>query len=115
MDAALRDRFPRVLEFTYLPENEEADLLVSRTGISRDSALRLVEIAARTRTTSAGISPFSVTLSTRQLLAAASDLVLAGPASLAFTLGNLYPSEGGTESERAQIMALVVGKFGAIG
>jgi hypothetical protein len=115
MDAALRDRFPRVLEFTYLAENEEADLLVSRTGISRDSALRLVEIAARTRTTSAGISPFSVTLSTRQLIAAASDLVLAGPASLAFTLGNLYPSEGGTESERAQIMALVVGKFGAIG
>jgi nitric oxide reductase NorQ protein len=115
MDAALRDRFPRVLEFTYLPEKDEATLLVQRTGIAREVAERLVDIATRTRSTQAGISPFSVTLSTRQLLAAAADYVLAGPASLPFTIGNLYPTEGGSESDRAQSMALVVGKFGGIG
>lgn len=114
MDAALRDRFPRVLEFTYLPEPEEVSLLVARTGVGRVDAERLVEIATRTRSTTAGVSPFSVTLSTRQLLAAAADLVTAGYASLAFTIGNLYPTEGGSESERAQIMSLLVGKFGAI-
>lgn len=114
MDAALRDRFPRVLEFTYLPADDEAALMVQRTGIDRDTADRLVEIAERTRATQGGISAFSVTLSTRQLLAAAADYVLAGPSSLPFTIGNLFPSEGGNESERAQVMALVVGKFGPL-
>jgi nitric oxide reductase NorQ protein len=115
MDAALRDRFPRVLEFTYLPEREESALLVQRTGVALDVAERLVDIATRTRATQAGVSQFSVTLSTRQLLAAAADYAMAGSASLPFTIGNLYPTEGGTESERAQIMALVVGKFGTVG
>lgn len=114
MDAALRDRFPRVVEFTYLPAADEAALLVDRTGIDASVAQRLVEIATKTRTTQAGVSTFSTTLSTRQLLAAASDYHLVGPSSLAFTIANLFPAEGGAESERATITALLVGKFGPL-
>lgn len=114
MDAALKDRFPRVIEMTYLPAPEEARLLVARTGIDEANASHLVEIANRTRATAAGVSPFGTVISTRQLLAAAADYRLSGPSSLAFTIANLYPAEGGAESERAQITALLVGRFGPL-
>jgi len=115
LDAALRDRFPRVVEFTYLHPREEAALLVDRTGIDPTNAERLVEITGKTRAThgTSGIAQFGTTLSTRQLLAAAADLKAAGIGSLAYTVANLFPADGGTESERAQIVALLVGKFGA--
>lgn len=112
MDAALRDRFPRVVEFSYLSAGDEARLLVDRTGVDAETAGRLVEIAAKTRVTTAGVSQFSTVLSTRQLLAAAADYRLAGRSSLSYTIANLYPSDGGAESERATITALLVGKFG---
>lgn len=115
MDAALRDRFPRVVEFTYLPAAEEAALLVARTGIDTVTAARLVEIASKTRAAGpGGVAPFSTVLSTRQLLAAAADYRLSGPGSLTYTVANLYPAEGGNESERASVTALLVGKFGGI-
>jgi hypothetical protein len=113
MDAALRDRFPRVIEMTYLPADDEAALLAERTGIDLANAGRLVEIAERTRSGSGGCV-FSAPISTRQLLAAAADFVMAGPASLAFTIGNQFTAEGGPESERASIMSLLVGKFGPL-
>lgn len=117
LDAALRDRFPRVVEMNYLQEAEEALLLVARTGLDMDNASRLVEIAHKTRRTvgATGIQQFGTALSTRQLLAAADDLKRCGPSSLAFTIANLYSAEGGAESERAAIVALLVGKFGALG
>lgn len=115
MDAALRDRFPRVVEMTYLAPADEARLLVDRTGLDAPTAARLVEIAGKTRAIGAGgVSPFSTVLSTRQLLAAAADYRLSGPGSLTYTVANLYPTEGGTESERAAITALLVGKFGPL-
>lgn len=115
MDAALRDRFPRVVEMTYLAPADEARLLVDRTGIDAPTAARLVEIAGKTRAIGAGgVSPFSTVLSTRQLLAAAADYRLSGPGSLTYTVANLYPAEGGTESERAAVTALLVGKFGPL-
>lgn len=115
MDAALRDRFPRVVEMTYLAPADEARLLVDRTGIDTPTAARLVEIAGKTRAIGAGgVSPFSTVLSTRQLLAAAADYRLSGPGSLTYTVANLYPAEGGTESERAAVTALLVGKFGPL-
>jgi nitric oxide reductase NorQ protein len=114
MDAALKDRFPRVIEMTYLPAPEETRLLVARTGIDEANAAHLVEIANRTRAAAAGVSAFGTVISTRQLLAAAADYRLTGPGSLAFTIANLYPAEGGAESERAQITALLVGRFGPL-
>lgn len=114
MDAALKDRFPRVIEMTYLTAPEETRLLVARTGIDAANAAHLVDIANRTRATTAGVSPFTTTISTRQLLAAAADFRHSGASSLAFTIANLYPAEGGAESERAQITALLVGRFGPL-
>ena len=113
MDAALRDRFPRVIEMTYLPMNDEVNLLVQRTGVDADIARKLVEVAAKTRAVVGGsISAFGTVLSTRQLLAAAADYRLSGRHSLTYTIANLYSSEGGNESERAAITALIMGKFG---
>lgn len=114
MDAALRDRFPRVIEFTYLPAADEARLLVDRTGCTEAHAKALVEVANKTRTTTAGIPQFGTTLSTRQLIAAAADLRLVGPGSLAYTVANLFSAEGASDSERAAITALLVGKFGPL-
>jgi nitric oxide reductase NorQ protein len=114
MDAALRDRFPRVVEMTYLPSDEETALLVERTGVAPDVAARLVDIAGRTRDASGNGGTFTHPLSTRQLLAAAADFRMTGPASLVFTVANLYPSEGGSESERAGIVSLLIGKFGPL-
>jgi nitric oxide reductase NorQ protein len=113
MDAALRDRFPRVIEMTYLGMNDEVNLLVQRTGVDSDIARKLVEIAGKTRAVVGGsISAFGTVLSTRQLLAAAADYRLSGRHSLTYTIANLYSSEGGNESERAAITALIMGKFG---
>ncbi|NBX37763.1 MAG: AAA family ATPase, partial [Planctomycetes bacterium] len=85
LDAALRDRFPRVVEFDYLAPAEEASLLVARTGIDAENADRLVAIASKTRKThgGTGIQQFGTAISTRQLLAAADDLKRSGPSSLA--------------------------------
>lgn len=114
MDAALRDRFPRVIEMTYLPMSDEVNLLIQRTGVDSDIAKKLVEIAGKTRAVVGGsISAFGTVLSTRQLLAAAADYRLSGRHSLTYTIANLYSSEGGNESERAAITALIMGKFGA--
>lgn len=112
MDAALEDRFQRIFEVTYLTKSDEADLLVKVTGIDRESAEKLVDIAAVTRSTlGSGINAFTVALSTRQLISAAHDLKEVGPTSLSLTIGNLYSPDGGTESERSQISAMLVGKF----
>ena len=115
MDAALRDRFPRVVEMTYLSAADEARLLRDRTGLDSETAERLVEIGNKTRASGpGGVTPFTTVLSTRQLLAAAADFRLAGPGSLTYTVANLFTAEGGNESERAAITALLVGKFGPL-
>jgi len=115
MDAALRDRFPRVVEMTYLSPADEARLLRDRTGLAADTAERLVEIGNKTRASGpGGVTPFTTVLSTRQLLAAAADFRLAGPGSLTYTVANLFTAEGGNESERAAVTALLVGKFGPL-
>lgn len=114
MDAALRDRWPRVVEVTYLPRDLEVSLLMTRTGIDRDSARNLVDIANRIRKRAAGLdATFSDSFSTRQLLAAAEDFVQGGVESLTFTMTNLFSAEGDTRSERAAVLQLIQGKFEA--
>jgi MoxR-like ATPase len=111
LDAALQDRFTRVVEMDYLPPDKEAALLVSRSGISPIWAQGLVEVASRTRQVSGGLTPFSTVISTRQLIGAAMDLHNIGLPSLALTIGNLFSAEGGGDSERSKVMNLIVGKF----
>ncbi len=114
MDAALRDRFRRIVEFTYLAEVEETALLQERTGIDEKTARKLVQIAdtIRQKSSGAGVdATFSTSVSTRQLITAAEDLIAAGPSTLTFSLANHFSNEGGADSERFQVLQLIKGKF----
>jgi cobaltochelatase CobS len=114
-DIAMRDRWSRIVEVTYLPKDKEIDILIARTGISEKAAKSLVDIANQIRKKSTGIgSQFSDGFSTRQLIACAEDFVIDGPESLTFTMTNLFSAEGGTNSERAAVLQLIQGKFGVI-
>ncbi len=114
-DVAMRDRLgQRTVEVTYLPADKEVELLVKRTGIKEKPAKDLVNIANQIRAKSTGInSTFSEGFSTRQLIACAEDYVIDGAETLTFTMSNLFSAEGGTSSERATVLQLIQGKFGA--
>lgn len=109
LDRALDDRLSRTFEFRHLPERDEANLLVERTGIDEDSALRLAAVSAASRRAN-----LSRPLSTRALLAAAEDLQAVGPRSLAATILAAYSPDGGTSSERATVASLLTGQGFAI-
>lgn len=113
IDAAMRDRWQRTIEVTYLPKDQEVDLLTRRTGIGEDDANALVDIANQIRKRSTGLgATFSDGFSTRQLIAAAEDFAAGGLPSLTFTVTNLFSADGGTTSERAAVLQLIQGKFG---
>lgn len=115
VDLALADRFPRVVELSYLGEKDEINLLMRRTGINADIAGRLVQTANKVRADSMGINAsMSKAISTRQLLAAAHDFVLGGVDTLTFTIINHFSPDGDNESERAKVTAIIQGKFGDI-
>jgi len=115
LDMALGDRFPRVVELTYLPEADEAGLLMRRTGLNSDIATRLVQTANKVRADATGINAtMSKAISTRQLLAAAHDFVLGGVDTLTFTIINHFSPDGDNDSERAKVTAIIQGKFGDV-
>lgn len=113
-DLALRDRFSRIVEVSYLDKEKEVELLCRRTEIDKKNAEKLVDIARQIRSKAAGLdSSFSMGFSTRQLIAVAEDFCLGGVESLTFTMSNLFTNDGGTSSERAAVMQLIQGKFGS--
>ena len=104
VDLALADRFSRVIEVSYLDVVDETDLLCRRIPrLPRDSAEALTVIAATTRAKTSGYEP----ISTRELLAAASDLALYGEHSLRYTLLSKITDH----SKRASLATLLTGKF----
>lgn len=121
LDKAVEDRFSRRMEVTYLPEEREAALLVSRSGIGQKAALRLVQIANQVRSEfNKGTRKFAQDISTRVLIAAAVDFAAlesvrkgSGPKSLQFTIVNRFDNSGDSNSERTSISMLVDGKFGS--
>lgn len=114
-DIAMRDRWSRIVEVTYLPKDKEVDVLIARTGIAEKAAKALVDIANQIRKKSTGLgSSFSDGFSTRQLIACAEDFVIDGVESLTFTMTNLFSADGGTNSERAAVLQLIQGKFGVV-
>jgi len=107
LDAALDERFTRIVEMGYLSTKEEQDLLTRRVpGLDAKYIEALTEIAAKTRQSSSNIRA----LSTRRLLAAAKDLQLYGEESLEYTMLN----QCSDPSERSALAALLVGKFPSI-
>lgn len=113
IDRALRDRFPRRLELTYLAEKDEIKLLVNRIGIDKDIATLLVQMANKIRQDSSGLSAsLTESVSTRQLLAAAYDFMIGGVETLQFTISNHFSPDGDDDSERVKVQNIIQGKFG---
>jgi MoxR-like ATPase len=120
LDGAFRDRFSTRVPVTYLGVEEETNLLHSRTGIDKEVAKALVDVAniTRTRAMSDGADALSEGISTRSLLTAATNYKYApegkGPQTLPFSLAYAYPAEGGENSEQAAVLSLLAGKFGEL-
>lgn len=113
LDRAIRDRFPRAVELTYLGEADETKLLVNRTGVTKDIATRLVQLANKIRQDASGLSAtLTESLSTRQLIAAAHDFALGGVDTLTFTITNHFSPDGDDDSERVRVQSIIQGKFG---
>ena len=114
VDAALDDRFVKKIEVNYLPLEKEADVLVKRTGINRTDALKLAEVAESVRKSAMGNgATLTRTISTRQLVEAAESYKSIGVSGLTYTISNHFCAEGGTESERQQVLLILQGKFGS--
>lgn len=73
----IRDRFDVWLYLDYLPPEREAKLLTSLTGVARDVAGRMADVASRLRTAKANNREMRAYTSTRSILAWA-DLVAGG-------------------------------------
>lgn len=113
LDRAIRDRFPRVVELTYLGEDDEINLLVKRVGVSDEIATRLVQMANKIRQDASGLSAtLTESLSTRQLIAAAHDFAIGGVDTLTFTVSNHFSADGDDDSERVRVQNIIQGKFG---
>jgi MoxR-like ATPase len=113
LDRAIRDRFPRVIEMSYLGEKDEIKLLTRRVGVSDDIATRLVGMANKIRQDSTGLSAtLTESLSTRQLIAAAHDFAIGGVDTLTFTISNHFSADGDDDSERVRVQNIIQGKFG---
>jgi MoxR-like ATPase len=113
LDRAIRDRFPRVVELTYLGEEDEIKLLVKRVGVNEDIASRLVQMANKIRQDATGLSAaLTESMSTRQLIAAAHDFAIGGVDTLTFTISNHFSSDGDDDSERVRVQNIIQGKFG---
>jgi len=116
MDLALESRFEYPIELSYLPELEEAKVLVAKTGVDAAVASGMVQLANDTRQMAQVENGDSLdkAISTRTLLAAC-DLVALGHLSPAqavqHTVLPLYSLEGGDGSQRAKVAKLVQGKF----
>jgi len=106
MDRALKNRFPRRIELSFLPEDKEQTVLLDKIpGLSKPDAENLVSLANTIRAKATGFGGgLSETMSTRQLIAAAQDFVLGGTNTFQSTVFNHFTAEGGNDSERAQVI-----------
>jgi hypothetical protein len=106
IDSAIRNRFTRVIEVSYLDTTPESNLLVRRTGITREHADALVTIAASTRAKTSVVEA----ISTRELLAVAYDFKHFGEQSMRYTL----LSKVEDPAQRAALATIIAGKFPSI-
>ena len=115
-DFAQADRMSTLIEATYLQESDEAKLLQKRTNLSIGEATKLVQVAniVRSKAASSASDSFSKSISTRMLLNAAEKMEMSGPTTLRYTLLSHFNAEGGEQSERGQLLKLLVGKFGSV-
>ena len=106
------DRLTRRIEVNYLSVEDEAGVLVKRTGINVRDAKLLAELAQAVRLKAIGFgATLTRTISTRQLIEAARDFMALGKDGLTYSIVNHFSAEGGDTSERAQVLIMLQGKF----
>lgn len=111
LDSALADRFGAIVECSFLPEQEETELLVKRSGISSDVARRLVKVANMVRNENQNSGKLTETISTRVLLDVARLYVPLKETAFRFTVLPKFSADGGKQSERAQVIGFIQGQF----
>lgn len=112
LDEALRDRFSLRVEVDYLSVEEEAEVLVKRTGIDISEARKLSELGDTIRKKCVEFgSTLTKSVSTRQLQEAARIYRTLGADGLTYAISNHFSAEGGDNSERAQVLLMLQGKF----
>jgi len=111
LDSALADRFGAIVECSFLPATEEAELLVKRSGISHDVATRLVKVANMVRNENQTSGKLTETISTRVLLDVARLYVPLKETAFRFTVLPKFSADGGKQSERAQVLGFIQGQF----
>lgn len=111
LDSALADRFGAIVECSFLPATEEAELLVKRSGISHDVASRLVKVANMVRNENQNSGKLTETISTRVLLDVARLYVPLKETAFRFTVLPKFSADGGKQSERAQVLGFIQGQF----
>lgn len=121
MDSAHQDRFGFTVEATFLDENDEVQVVMRKTGVDEKDARDLCKFAKVVRSKCIGTSAtLSNAVSTRQLLQAAilmkklREKRVPLSQSLHYTIFPAYSNDGGTESERAQVMLLAEGIWGKL-
>lgn len=111
LDSALADRFGAIVECSFLPEVDEAGLLVKRSGISEDVAKRMVKVATLVRADNQNTGRLTETVSTRTLLELARLYSAMQEKAFHFTVLPKFSADGGKQSERAQVVGFIQGQF----
>lgn len=109
-DEAIVSRFPFRFEVGFLDETQEAKMLEVKCEIDADDAVLLARLAATVRAkTEAYGGTLSRQVSTRQLISAAQLIRIGVPITeaLDITVASAYDSDGGTSSERAQVLQTI--------
>ena len=106
-DDAIVSRFTYRFEVSFLEEDEEAKMLAARCGISDEDSTLLARVASTLRSKTSGFGgTLTKLVSTRQLIATASLMNTGVPLveALDATVVPSFDAEGGTDSERAQVL-----------
>lgn len=114
LDSALDDRFAIRIECNFLAPEEEANLLVKRTGINLKGAKKLVSVANKVRQMAGGAlgNTLSSVISTRNLLDTAQLYKSIGNDAFEFTILPIFSNKGGANSQQAQVAQIIQSQFG---
>lgn len=118
LDSAIEDRFGFRVDLDFMPTDQETAVIVAKTGIDRLTADKLARLARDVRRKARGATAtLSKAISTRQLLHTATLMLelakkkVSVSKALEFTVVPYYSKEGGTESERSQVLQIIQGIF----
>lgn len=108
LDIALKQRFAITIDLSFPPISKEVDVLVGRTRVAVEDAIKLCEVAEQQREAKRA-GDFVEEISTRMLLEA-SELLVDGfdfTESCKYTILNIFSSEGNESSERSRVMQMI--------